>query len=138
VDEKMENMIWIDSSVLINHYKEKNKTNTVFYSLVEKYEQLYISVVTEYEILIGARSETQVSYWKNVFSDFFILNYISAINEVAINTSLSLIPKGLNIEFKDLIIASTALYNKMPLATLNEKHFINIPGLQLITSPSLL
>ena len=38
-----------------------------------------------------------------------------------------------SIDFKDLIIAASALNNKIPLATINEKHFYNISSLQLIT-----
>lgn len=101
----MENIISLDSSVLINHYRKKNKNSSFFYSLVQQYEQFIISVVAEYEILIGARQPVQIEYWKNVFQDFFIIKYSSQINA--------------------------------PLATLNEKHFGNIPGLSLITPESI-
>ncbi|MGI8952922.1 MAG: type II toxin-antitoxin system VapC family toxin [Chitinophagaceae bacterium] len=134
----MESIICVDSSVLINHYREKNKEQTFFYSLVNRHEAFNISVITEYEILIGAKTADQISYWKNIFSDFFILNYTSGVNEIALNISFKLSLKGFNIEFKDLIIAATALSKKIPLATINEKHFNSIEGLQLITPSSLL
>ena len=132
----MESIVCLDSSVLIDHYRKKDKEGSFFYQLVKKYQQFNISVISEYEILIGAKTVEQINYWKNVFSDFFILNYNSAINQIALEISLRQSTKRLNIEFKDLIIASTAIQNKIPLATFNKKHFINIENLQIITPDS--
>lgn len=39
----------------------------------------------------------------------------------------------MNIDFRDLAIASIAMYHNFPLATLNEKHFKEVDGLRLIT-----
>ncbi len=133
----MEDIISLDSSVLINHYRTKNKQLSFFYSLVQKYNSFIISVITEYEILIGSKQPLQIEFWKNVFTDFFIADYTSQINAIAIDISLHILPKGIQIEFKDLIIAATALHKKVPLATLNEKDFTNISGLSLITPSSL-
>ena len=35
------------------------------------------------------------------------------------------------IEFRDIFIASTSIIHKMPLLTLNKKHFVNIPEIEL-------
>jgi predicted nucleic acid-binding protein len=132
----MESLICLDASVLINHYREKNKQETFFYHLIKRYESFNISVITEYEILIGAKAESQVNYWKNIFADCFIVNYTSAINQKALEVSFQLFSKKLTIEFKDPKTASTALHHKLPLATMNKKHFINIEKLKLITPDS--
>jgi predicted nucleic acid-binding protein len=40
---------------------------------------------------------------------------------------------GVSIAFEDLIIGATALHLGFDLATLNVKHFMLIPGLNIIT-----
>lgn len=59
------------------------------------------------------------------------------ISNQSINIFRQLKTQRKSIEFQDLIIAATALSNKNSLATLNEKHFDNIEGLDLITPDDL-
>ena len=40
------------------------------------------------------------------------------------------------VELADLLIGATAISNSLPLALLNEKHFNNIPNLELISAPT--
>lgn len=42
------------------------------------------------------------------------------------------------IEISDLMIAATAIYYQLPLATFNTKHFINVPNLILIENSDYL
>jgi predicted nucleic acid-binding protein len=42
-----------------------------------------------------------------------------------------------SIEIKDLMIAATSKSLNYPLATINEKHYIHIDGLKLITPGNL-
>ena len=46
--------------------------------------------------------------------------------------------KRKTIEYKDLLIAATALHYNYSLATINEKHFKDIKGLDLITPASFI
>lgn len=40
------------------------------------------------------------------------------------------------VELADLLIGATAISNSLPLASLNEKHFKNIPNIELISAPT--
>jgi tRNA(fMet)-specific endonuclease VapC len=48
-------MILLDSSILIELFRKKDKEKTLFYSIVNTYKTLCISSITYYEIGIGNR-----------------------------------------------------------------------------------
>jgi tRNA(fMet)-specific endonuclease VapC len=136
VDEKMEDLICLDSSVLIDFYRKKRKETTFFYQLSLQYSGFVLPVVSHFEILTGSNIN-QHSFWENLFEDFIIIPYIPKINFTAIKISAELKKLRKLIDFKDLIIASTAMHYNYTLGTLNEKHFINIRSLKIITPSSL-
>ncbi len=51
----------------------------------------------------------------------------TALNQPKYSTNLNL--KNKLIEFRDIFIAATCMINKLPIATLNKKHFERIEGL---------
>jgi tRNA(fMet)-specific endonuclease VapC len=48
-------MILLDSSILIELFRKKDKEKTLFYSLAKTYKTIYISTISYYEIGIGNR-----------------------------------------------------------------------------------
>ncbi len=46
-------------------------------------------------------------------------------------TTLKKIPKNTIISISNIFIAATSIIHKTPLLTLNKKHFINIPDIEL-------
>ena len=128
----MEGLIVLDSSVLIELFRKKDKSKTFFYSLAKDFSGYAIPVTVHYEILVGS-SEKQVTFWNNLFSDFLILPYTTAIYYTALAVKKELKTKRKSIEFTNLLIASTALHFSYPLASLNKKHFENITLLKLLT-----
>ena len=128
----MEGLIVLDSSVLIELFRKKDKSKTFFYTLASQFNGIAIPVVVHYEIWVGS-SDKQDIFWKNLFNDFLILPYITAINYTAILFQKELKAKRKSIAFSDLLIAASAMYYSYPLATLNKKHFENISNLQLTT-----
>ena len=132
----MENLICLDSSPLIDHFRKKNKENTFFYRLTKTYEGFVLHVTAHFEILIGS-SKLQDNYWKNLFDDLLIIPYQPSINSTAIKITNDLKTIRKSIDFRDLMIEATAIHYNYRLATLNEKHFNAIEGLKLITPSSL-
>jgi predicted nucleic acid-binding protein len=49
----MEKIILLDTSILIEHFRKKDKSKTTLYKLSEKNYRFSISTVTYYEIFIG-------------------------------------------------------------------------------------
>jgi len=122
----------LDTSVLIDYFRKKNKENSFFYELTKSNTFFAVSVVTEFEIYIGS-NEHQEKFWSDFFEMTTVLPYNSDVNKFSIKISKELKIKNKQIDIPDLFIAATALANNMKLATLNKKHFENIEKLQLLT-----
>ena len=133
----MENLVCLDSSVLIDFFRKKKSSTTLFFKLIQlNFTGFYIPVTVEFEIFYGA-NQLQLNFWNNLFSDFIVLPLTHQVNMIAISIAKDLKTRNKSIEYKDLVIAATAISAKCSLATLNKKHFENIDGLDLITPDDL-
>lgn len=131
--EEVQRLISIDSSVLIEYFRKSKKDNSFFFKLLQRDFQGFIaSVIIHYEIFEGATLQ-QLSYCDNLFEDILIISYTKQINaeSLAIRKQLKKIRKS--IQLQDLMIAAASKSLNLPLATINEKHYIPIEGLKLIT-----
>ncbi len=126
-------MILLDTSVFIDYFRKTNKSNALLSCLLSTNERIAISVVTHFEILIG-NTPQQNTFWELILENITILDYNYQLNQQAVDTQKQLIKINKRLAFQDLLIGATAIYYNYPLATLNEKHFTYITGLQLITS----
>ncbi len=126
-------IICLDTNVLIAHKRAKkaDKDKTFLYQLTIKPYQFSVSSITVYELLRGDNQDED-AYWKAMFSNMTVLDFDSHCAEQAATIYQDLKKKGLLIEAEDLLIAATALANKMHLATGNIKHFDRVVGLELV------
>ncbi len=131
----MEDLILLDTSVLIEYFRKKQKTESFFYKLSDVSNNFCISVITHYEISCGINFQ-QNSFWNSFFSDIINVPYSASLNAVAVKITSDLKRKRQSIEFKDLIIAATAVHFNYRLATINVRHFEHITGLKLVTPDS--
>jgi predicted nucleic acid-binding protein len=129
-------MILLDTSVFIDYFRKTNRDNSLLSKVLSTNERIAISVVTHFEILIG-NTEQQNSFWELILENITILDYNYQLNQQAVDTQKQLIKINKRLAFQDLLIGATAIYYNYPLATLNEKHFKYIKGLQLITPSNL-
>ena len=119
----MENkIIFLDTSVLIDFYRKQQKQNSYFFQLTDLYKVFAISVITEYEILIGSNN-VQDSFWVSFFEKVTILPFTSSVNNEAVKIYRQLKTENKLIAIPDILIAATAISNNLALATLNTKHF---------------
>lgn len=120
----------LDTSVIIDFLRRKDKSESLFYKLSK--EELHISIISHTELFAGKSIwEKQEAYeiLLEVFKGVTIIPLIEDISEKAgyiraYNQSNSLI---------DSIIAATALHHKLDLATLNMKDFEKIKSLSLLS-----
>jgi tRNA(fMet)-specific endonuclease VapC len=124
-------MILLDSSILIELFRKKNKEKTTFYKLSDNYDGLYISSITNYEIGIGNR-KSHVDYWEQLSNYFKVLPFDKECSNTAIAIYLDLLKSNMIIDLADILIGATALTHNLPIATLNTKHFSRIKGLDII------
>ncbi|MCZ4244469.1 type II toxin-antitoxin system VapC family toxin [Pedobacter punctiformis] len=129
----MENqIIMVDTSILIDYFRKKDKSKTKLFILSQRFENLCISSITEFEIYTGAKSD-QLSFWKMMLSNFIVFPFDSdaALIAVEIQNKLKKLRKA--IDKADLFIASTAVAHNLTFDTLNQKHFKNIEDLKLFS-----
>jgi predicted nucleic acid-binding protein len=125
------NVILVDTSILIDYYRKTDKKNTAWVDLLKQGYKFAISAITKYEIYSGA-THSQLAFWDNVLQVIDVLPFNESAVDTAVAVNAGLKRKRKQIEIADLFIASTAIANDLPIATLNKKHFERVDGLTLI------
>lgn len=124
-------MILLDSSILIELFRKKDKEKTLFYSLAKTYKTLCISSITYYEIGIGNR-KSHSDYWEKLSETLRVFPFDKECSDNAITIYIDLLKANKMIDLADILIGATALTHNIPIATLNDKHFNRITGLEII------
>lgn len=110
----------IDTSILIDFLRQKDKEKTVYYQLTT--EDLHIALITHTELYAG-KSVWEHAYAKKeldtLFSNLTILSFEPEISQKA-GYLKAHYP---SINLIDCIIAAHAQYYEMPLVTFNVKDF---------------
>ena len=122
----------VDSTILIEYFRKTDKANSKLVAHFKNYDQLYISSVTEFEVVNGA-TQSHLQFWDGMLPRFTILSFDSKTARQAAEIVAELKTKRKTIDKPDLFIAATAVVNGLTLDTLNVKHFIHIDSLQLLT-----
>jgi tRNA(fMet)-specific endonuclease VapC len=124
-------VICLDTSVLIDYYRKKDKSKSFFFSLADKYDEFAVSTITEFEVYIGSDKEKDL-FWNEFFKKVISIPFDSFANKKAIEIDRQLKKISKQIDIPDLMIAACAISNRLKLATLNVKHFGRIEGLEII------
>jgi len=124
-------MILLDSSVLIDLFRKKDKTKSYFFDILSEENNFAISTITQYEIGIGNKVSSS-DFWNDLYNKLTILSFDQSCSNEAIEIYAILKRQNKLIDLADLLIGATAKNYQIPLATLNKKHFQRIEGLQLI------
>ena len=78
-------LICIDTTVLIDYYRKKDKSKSILVELSRTYN-FCISVITKLEILVGVGPETE-DFWTGVFSRMTII----PLNELEVEKASQII-----------------------------------------------
>ncbi|MEA3355154.1 MAG: type II toxin-antitoxin system VapC family toxin [Patescibacteria group bacterium] len=121
--------VLVDTSVVIDFLRRKDKENSWLHKLAKKKVNLWISILTHTELYSGT------SVWKSIKAKRDLEKTLSGLKLINVNEGISMlagrIRSKLGVELPDAVIAATAIENKLSLATLNQKHFKGIRGLNL-------
>lgn len=124
--------LMVDSTILIDYFRKTDKANSKLVSHFRKYDRLYISSVTEFEVVNGA-TEAHLLFWDGMLARFTILDFDSRAARQAADIVAQLKTYRKTIDKPDLFIAATAVVHELTLDTLNTKHFTHIDSLTLLT-----
>ena len=125
--------LMVDSTILIDYFRKTDKNNSTLVSHFRNYDHLYISSVTEFEVINGA-SPMHLEFWNQMLARFRILNFDSLTARLAAKIVQQLKAKRKTIDKPDLFIAATAIAHGLTLDTANRKHFTDIDQLYLLNS----
>lgn len=125
--------VLIDTSVIIDFLRRKEKERTWLYQLVES-NDIMVALVTHTELYAGS------SIWTNQKARQELDLLFSAVDIEPMSIDLSLraaeIRARYRVDLIDALIAATALAKGVPLATLNRSHFKKIVQLKLLRPPT--
>lgn len=124
-------VVCLDTSILIDYFRKKDKTNSVLYQLSVKDYDFSITSITEFEIRRGI-TKKQEDFWNKLLLNIEVLAFTSQSARLASEIDSELKKKSKQLNLADLFIASTAMSHTVPIATLNKKHFDRVPGLNVI------
>lgn len=124
-------LILIDTSILIEYYRKTDKSNSVWFSLVQKGYEFAVSVITKYEIFSGA-TPAQLNFWESIFQTISVIPLDEVCVDTAVQINGALKRKRKQLDIADLLIGSTAITRGLHFATLNRKHFERIDELVII------
>lgn len=123
----------IDTSILIDYFRKKDKSKSRLVSHFREYDKIFISTITEFEIFNGA-SEAHKEFWETLLASLIVLDFNRVAARQSAKTIVQLKSKRKTIDKPDLFIAATAIAYGLRLDTLNTKHFIDIENLNLLTN----
>lgn len=124
-------MILLDSSIIIDFFRKRNKEKTHLYKITDRFKVIAISSISHYEIGIGNR-KSHHDFWTELTSNLHVIPFDKRCSEIATEIYLHLLRNNNMIDMADIFIGATAIHLNIPLATLNIKHFKRIDGIQLI------
>ena len=123
----------IDTNIIIYRLKNMGNVNANF--LKYKNDDMFVSVISYGELVFGAKKSSAVE--KNlqtveaVKSIFPLIDVDADVMDVFGEIKTHTQKTGKVIDDMDLLIAASAISNKMTLVTHNTKHFENIPNLKI-------
>ena len=130
-------MYLFDSDIIIDYLKGKDPGLSLIKPLLDK--KSFISIISWSEVLFGFKgSENPKERMKcfNLFlklSESKILPINKSVAKKFVDSKFELKKAGKIIGDFVILVASTALANKLTLVTGNEKHFKRISGLKLFS-----
>ena len=123
-------LICLDTNILIDHRRAKDKTQTRLYELSQT-NSFAITTVTVYELFRGDDSNED-QFWLQFFNRVVILDFTQDAAQQAGIIYRKLKSTGNMIGVEDILIASIAITNHLPLASDNIRHFYWIEDLVLV------
>src|SRR3989304_2762829 len=124
----------LDTSVIIDFQRAKQKQNTWLYQLANQGLELYISVITQTELYAGSgiwEDKKKKKELEIVLSNLTVLSLNSEISQMS-----GKVRHESGIKITDAIIAATAITNNLSLATFDKKDFPKVKKLKLVKKQS--
>lgn len=121
--------VLLDTSVIIDFVRRKDKENTLLFNLSKKGYKLHISILTHTELYSGK------NVWRSTEAEQDLEKLFYGIRILPLETEISKKAGKIRVQNSttiiDAIIAGTAINHGLSLVTLNLKDFENIEEISL-------
>lgn len=124
--------LMVDTSLLIDYFRKTDKNNARLVTHFRNFRQLYISSITDFDVLNGAK-QLHLDFWNGMLPRFTVLDFDSKAARQAAEITEQLKSKRKTIDKPDLFIAATAVSHGLHFDTLNVRHFSHIDKLLMLT-----
>jgi len=121
--------ILVDTSIFIDYFRKENKTKTKLYLLRKEGYELTTSSICYFEYMSGSKNR---DFDKMLFDNIEVVAFDKNQAYIASQIFQKLKKKNMLIEFRDILIASSAIAQNISLATLNYRHFNRIDDLNIL------
>ena len=125
--------ILIDTDVVIEYLRSKDKSKTLLIELLKKHD-VFLTPITEFELFLGAKTVRHKNDLEMLFNEIEVLPFDFGCGEIAANIWKDLDKKHQHVEIRDIFIASIAIHNNARLCTFNKKHFKGIKDIRVWNS----
>ena len=122
--------IVLDSDVLIDLARGDGRAIDLIDEFISRGERPNISIITEMELILGARSKAEQRSVAQLVRRFEVLPTSEMISVRARNLIVRY-ARSHGLTIPDALIAATAIANRALLLTANVRHFSFIPRLQV-------
>lgn len=129
-----DNHIVVDTSVIIDHLRKRNKRNSHLFRIIGYYSMHLPSIVL-FELFAGAKDRRKQDDIENLLVLFQPVVFHGPVARQSASIYRTLKENNQLIEIRDIFIAASAMYLDLPLFSLNIEHFQRIEGLHLIRLP---
>ena len=129
--------ICVDSDVVIDYLRGKNRFQDVLPSAIEKYD-CYIAPISAYELYYGGYYSGRLNKVEDVLDLLRLLDCPRASIRKSAEIHAKLSKTGNSLDVKDILVAGTCIYFNIPLLTRNVDHFRRIEELSLVDVDALL
>ena len=126
-------LVVVDTDILIDVSREIDAAITALQH-IEHSSSLAISVVTQMELIVGCRDNSELQILEKFLSRFQILALNEQTSSVAVNLMRDYrLSHGLLVA--DALIAATAISRQLPLLTKNQRDYRFLSELELLSYP---
>lgn len=132
--EIMENTTCLDTNFLVKLFRQNNE-EAAYLRAYEETTHFTTTIINIFELYYGAflsgRPE-RIQEVEELENRMNILPFSPQAAKKAGEISAALQRKGTPLDFRDILIASIVLVERVSLKTYNLKHFERVPGLTLV------
>ena len=122
--------VLVDTTILVDLLRGYDAAAD-FLDATRAEENLICSAVTKAELIVGARTRAELKAIDQLLARFRI-EPISASDSTRSLTWLRKYYHSYGVGYHDCLLGAAAIRLRIPVATLNEKHFLILPGIKVV------